>query len=164
MPVKGLQLKIIPLTNKETTINQLYLCTRNVVLSKYKAPIFALSLECISFVKYKKLYFLPYPCFLEDNKVSDCYLTPSGQCVSSIMARISYISMIIMLCFVLNKYACLDLHSATSLKEEFEGTKVIIRIRKSMKDRQHNRKMTKGQPTIYKTLHRKLKIERHEPH
>ena len=26
------------------------------------------------------------------------------------------------------------------------------------------RKMTKGQPTIYKTLHEKLIIEQHEPH
>jgi len=26
------------------------------------------------------------------------------------------------------------------------------------------RKRTKGQTTIYKTLHRKLKIEQHEPH
>ena len=33
------------------------------------------------------------------------------------------------------------------------------------KDRQHNgQKMTKGQTTIYKALHRKLKIEQHEPH
>ena len=36
-----------------------------------------------------------------------------------------------------------------------------MRIRKSKKDRQHNVQMimTKGQTTIYKTLHRKLKIE-----
>ena len=27
-----------------------------------------------------------------------------------------------------------------------------------------NRKRTKGKTTIYKTLHRKLKIEKHEPH
>jgi hypothetical protein len=27
-----------------------------------------------------------------------------------------------------------------------------------------NRKRTKGQTTIYKTLHRKLKMEEHEPH
>jgi hypothetical protein len=44
------------------------------------------------------------------------------------------------------------------------------------KDRQHNeqkkktdnamtkRKRTKGQTTIYKTLHRKLKIEQNDPH
>ena len=44
------------------------------------------------------------------------------------------------------------------LKEEFEDTKGVIRIRKSKKDRQHNakRKRTKGQTTIYKTLRRKL--------
>ena len=43
-------------------------------------------------------------------------------------------------------------------------TKVVIRINKS-KDRQHNdHKRIKGQTTIYKTLHRKLKIEQHEPH
>jgi len=41
----------------------------------------------------------------------------------------------------------------------------MIRIRKSMKDRQHNgrKKRTKGQTTIYKTLHRKVKIEQHKP-
>jgi hypothetical protein len=49
-------------TNKDTIINQLCLCGRNVVLSKYKEPIFALSLECISFVEYKKLYLLQYSC------------------------------------------------------------------------------------------------------
>ena len=35
-----------------------------------------------------------------------------------------------------------------------------------MKQRQHNgqKKGTKGQTMMYKTLHRKLKIEQHEPH
>ena len=49
--------------------------------------------------------------------------------------------------------------------EEFEDTKGVIRIRISKKNRQHNakRKSTKGQTTIYKTLHRKLKIDQHEP-
>jgi hypothetical protein len=44
--------------------------------------------------------------------------------------------------------------------EEFEDTKGVIRIRNS-KDRQHNgqQKGIKGQTTIYKTLHIKLKIE-----
>jgi Holliday junction resolvase-like predicted endonuclease len=53
------------------------------------------------------------------------------------------------------------------VKEEFEDTKGVIRIRKSRKDR-HNtmakRQKTTKQTTIYKTLHRKLKIEQHEPH
>ena len=45
--------------------------------------------------------------------------------------------------------------------EEFENTKGVIRIRKSKKYRQHNgqRKGTKGQTAIYKTLHEKLQIE-----
>jgi hypothetical protein len=48
-----------------------------------------------------------------------------------------------------------------SIEEEFEDTKGLIGIRKT-KDRQHNyqkKKKDKGQTTIYKTLHRKLKIE-----
>jgi len=47
-------------------------------------------------------------------------------------------------------------------KEVFEETKGVIRIRKS-KDKQRNgqRETTKGQTTIYKILHRKLKIEQH---
>ena len=49
-------------------------------------------------------------------------------------------------------------------QEEFEDTKGVIRIRKSKTDRQHNakRKVTKGQTMIYKTPHRKLKIEHQE--
>ena len=52
------------------------------------------------------------------------------------------------------------------LQEKIEDTKVVIRSCKTKKDRQHNgqRKRTKEQTTIYKTLHRKLKIEQHEPH
>jgi hypothetical protein len=44
-------------------------------------------------------------------------------------------------------------------KDEFEDTKGVIRIRKSKKDRQHNDQKKKE-----KKLHRKLKIEQHEPH
>jgi hypothetical protein len=42
----------------------------------------------------------------------------------------------------------------------------VIRMSKSKTDSQHNgqKKRTKEQTTIYKTLHRKLKIEQHEPH
>jgi len=43
--------------------------------------------------------------------------------------------------------------------DEFDDTKWVIRIRKSKKDRQHNGQKKKGQTTIYKTLHIKLKIE-----
>jgi len=48
-------------------------------------------------------------------------------------------------------------------REKFEDTKGVFRSRNS-KDRQHNGKKKKGQTTIYKTLHSKLKIEQHEPH
>ena len=49
---------------------------------------------------------------------------------------------------------------------EFEDVRGVIRSRKSKKkkkDRQHNcqKKRTKGQTTIYKTLHRRLMIEHH---
>ena len=49
--------------------------------------------------------------------------------------------------------------------ERFEDSKVVTRSRKS-KDRQCNgqrEKNTKGQTMIYKTLHKNLKIEQHEP-
>jgi hypothetical protein len=51
-------------------------------------------------------------------------------------------------------------------RKEFDDTKGVIRIRTSKKDRQYNgqKKRTKGQTTIYKTLHRKLKKEKHEHH
>ena len=51
--------------------------------------------------------------------------------------------------------------------DEFEDIKVVIRIRKSKKDRQHNgqnKKKTKVQTTIYNTLHIKQKTEQHETH
>jgi hypothetical protein len=45
-------------------------------------------------------------------------------------------------------------------------TKGVTRRRQSKKDRPHNgqKKKTKGQTTIYKTLDRKPKMEQHEPH
>ena len=48
--------------------------------------------------------------------------------------------------------------------QKFEDTKGVIRSRKS-KNKQYNgqKKRTKGQTMIYKTLHRKLKIEKHQP-
>ena len=47
--------------------------------------------------------------------------------------------------------------------KEFKDTKGAIDIRKSKKDSTHNgRKRTKGQTSISKTLHRKLKIKQHE--
>jgi hypothetical protein len=51
------------------------------------------------------------------------------------------------------------------LEDEFEDTKVVIRIRIS-KNRQHNgqKKKYKRTKQICKTLHIKLKIEYHEPH
>jgi hypothetical protein len=51
-------------------------------------------------------------------------------------------------------------------EKRFEDTKVVISRRKSKKDRQHNgqKNKTKGQTTIYKSLHRKLKIKQHESH
>jgi predicted component of viral defense system (DUF524 family) len=53
------------------------------------------------------------------------------------------------------------------IKEEFEDTKGVIRIRISKKDKTiqwKKEKRTKGQTMIYKTLHRKLKIEKRDPH
>jgi len=49
------------------------------------------------------------------------------------------------------------------LEEEFKDTNEVIRIRQS-KDRQHNGQKKKDQPSIYKTLHRTLKIDQHKPH
>jgi hypothetical protein len=48
-------------------------------------------------------------------------------------------------------------------QEKLEDTKGGISVLNS-KDRQHNGQMKKGQTTIYKTLHIKLKLEQHEPH
>jgi hypothetical protein len=50
------------------------------------------------------------------------------------------------------------------MKERFEDTKGVIRIRKSKKDRQYNGQKQKGQTTIYKTLHTKTKNLATEPH
>jgi hypothetical protein len=54
----------------------------------------------------------------------------------------------------------------TGLIGKIEDTKEIIRSRKLKKDRQHNGQQEKEirTKTAYKTLHRKLKIEQHEPH
>ena len=59
-----------------------------------------------------------------------------------------------------------DLQNTTKkIYEEVEDSKGVFIIRKS-KDIYHNdqTKKTKGQTTIYKTLHRKLKIDQHEPY
>ena len=40
---------------------------------------------------------------------------------------------------------------------------MVIRSGKSKQDRKYNDQKTKGQTMFYKTLHRKLKIEKHEP-
>jgi hypothetical protein len=56
---------------------------------------------------------------------------------------------------------CIILESRYMTQEEFEDTKMIIRIRKSKKDRHHNGK--KGQTMIYKALQRPLTIKQHEP-
>ena len=50
------------------------------------------------------------------------------------------------------------------VKEEFEDTKGVIRIRKSKKNRKQKTQWPKekGQTTIYKTLHRKLMIKQDE--
>jgi hypothetical protein len=49
--------------------------------------------------------------------------------------------------------------SPLSEKEEIEDTKVVIRSRKLMKDRQYNGQKNIGQTVIYKQPHRKLNIE-----
>ena len=48
-------------------------------------------------------------------------------------------------------------------QEEFVDTKGVIKHH-IWKDRQHNGQQKKGQTAIYKTLHRKLNIDQHEPH
>jgi hypothetical protein len=50
-------------------------------------------------------------------------------------------------------YSC----TFTEIQEEIEDTKEVIRI--IYRKRTDNTKSTKEQTTIYKTLHRKLKIE-----
>jgi len=57
-------------------------------------------------------------------------------------------------------------NGARYITKKFEDTTGVIRNRKSQKDMQYNstkRKRTKEQTKIYKTYHRKLKIEQHEP-
>jgi hypothetical protein len=49
------------------------------------------------------------------------------------------------------------------LRKVWKYQREIIRSCKS-KDRQYYGQKEKGQTTIYKTLHRKLKIEQHKPH
>jgi 3-methyladenine DNA glycosylase Mpg len=51
-----------------------------------------------------------------------------------------------------------------TISKSLKITKGVIRICKSKKDRQHNGQKKKGQTTIYKALHIKLKIKYHEPH
>ena len=50
--------------------------------------------------------------------------------------------------------------------KKFEDTKGVIRNCKLKKDTQHNvqKKKDKGLTMIYKILHKKLKVEQHEPH
>jgi len=51
------------------------------------------------------------------------------------------------------------------LEEEFHDYKRVIRISNSKNGRQHKgQKKEKTCKTIHKTLHRKQKIEQHEPH
>jgi len=45
------------------------------------------------------------------------------------------------------------------LKEEFEDTKGVIRIRKSKKNRQHNGQKDKRTSNDLQSIHTKLKIE-----
>ena len=52
------------------------------------------------------------------------------------------------------------------LQEEFEDTKVVIRIRLSKENKQHNGQKIKFKRTNndLQNIHIKLKIEYHEPH
>jgi hypothetical protein len=52
---------------------------------------------------------------------------------------------------VLNKREVVQRNAHAPIKEEFEDTNGVIRIRLSKKNRQHNGQLTKGQTTIYKT-------------
>ena len=56
-------------------------------------------------------------------------------------------------------------HNIDFRQHEKKSTRGVIKFRKSKKDGQYNGKIkgTKGQTTIYKTLQRKLNIEKHEP-
>ena len=53
--------------------------------------------------------------------------------------------------------------TARLLGNKFEDAKGVIRRRKSKKNRQHNGQKKKDKHR-YTYLHRKLKIEQHEPH
>jgi hypothetical protein len=69
-------------------------------------------------------------------------------------------------CMCVVGISMLPLSKILIVKEKFEDTYGVIRIRKS-KNRQHNDlkkkyKRSVGQTTIYNTLHIKLKIEEHE--
>ena len=48
------------------------------------------------------------------------------------------------------------------IKEKFEDTEGVIRSRTSMNDSQYNGQKKKEQTMIFKTPHRKLKIEQQE--
>ena len=48
--------------------------------------------------------------------------------------------------------------------ETFEDTKWKVRNSKLKEGHYNGHKRTKGETMIYKTLHRELKIEQHEPH
>jgi hypothetical protein len=56
--------------------------------------------------------------------------------------------------------------SRIPVQEEFEDTKGIIKIRMSMKNRQHNgqKKKYKRTNNDLQSMHIKLKIEQYEPH
>ena len=51
-------------------------------------------------------------------------------------------------------------------EDDFEDNKGVIKSCNSKKDRPYNdqKKKDKSIQTIYKTLHRKLEIQQHEPH
>jgi len=53
-----------------------------------------------------------------------------------------------------------------AIVEKFQDSKGVIRSRQTKKYIQYNgqKKRTKWQTMIYKTLHRKLKIEQHKRH
>ena len=63
---------------------------------------------------------------------------------------------------------CLDVNAIGGIvmQEEFEDTKGVIRIRKSMKDRQHNGQKKKDKKTNndLQNIYIKLKIDYQEPH
>ena len=56
--------------------------------------------------------------------------------------------------------------SRIPVQEEFEDTKGVIKIRMSMKNRQHNgqKKKYKRTNNDLQSMHIKLKIEQYEPH